>query len=355
MVWGQGKRGKEAGLTGSLKDFGLTDLFQLLGQQQKTGILNLQEKKGRPVQIRFDRGMVVDVVHPSENDEENSLGRRLIQGKLLSPEKWKKAFQLHKEELVSIESALLKSEAIRKEDLTAALRLHAFETIYGLFKWQEGTFWFESKEVFYDSTLTEPLNAEYLLLDVLRMVDEWPLLAKRIPTFGMVMQKVNPLATLEILTGTPWEKSRSFQMEVVYDLVNGVHSVQDIIEISFVGEFDTCKNLIQMMDAGLIEPIPIQTKGSGKKRIQIGPRLLDGGIYLLIIILGFIFIFQFTASRRENFPLSQNERKFWMMTQDSLKKIEEQRRVNAREIFFLETNRYPAHSEEMVQRRISVR
>jgi hypothetical protein len=30
------------GLTGSLKEFGLTDLFQVLGQQQKTGVLNLQ-------------------------------------------------------------------------------------------------------------------------------------------------------------------------------------------------------------------------------------------------------------------------------------------------------------------------
>lgn len=258
---GQAKRGKEAGLTGFLKDFGLTDLFQLLGQQQKTGVLNLQEKKRGIVQVRFDKGMIVGIVLPSEKDEENSLGKRLVQGKLLSPDNWRKAFQLHKEELISIESALLKSEVIRKEDLTAALRLHTFDTIYNLFKWNEGTFWFETKEVYYDSNLLEPLNAEYLLLDVLRMVDEWPLLAKRIPTFGLVMQRVNPSTTLEVLTGTPWEKSRSFQMEVIYELVNGLHTVQEIIDLSFVAEFDTCKNLIAMMDAGLIEPVPMQAPG----------------------------------------------------------------------------------------------
>ena len=351
----QSKRRKGAGLTGSLKDFGLTDLFQLLGQQQKTGVLNLQEKKGRIVQVRFDKGMIVGVVLPSEKEEENSFGKRLIQGKLLSPEKWKKAFQLHKEELLSIESALLKSEVIRKEDLSAALRLHTFETIYNLFKWQEGTFWFEAREGNYDSTLLEPLNPEYLLLDLLRMVDEWPFLAKRLPTFGWVMQKVNPLATLEVLTGSVWEKNRSFQMEAIYDLVNGLHTVQDIIELSFVGEFDTCKNLIQLMDAGLIEPVPMQTKGGKGRKIRIGQHLLDGGIYLLVLILGFLLMVQFAANRRENFPFNPMERKAWAVTQEYFRKIEGEQMVNAREIFFLEMNRYPANADELVKNKLSFR
>lgn len=351
---GQGK-GKKVGLTGSLKDFGLTDLFQLLGQQQKTGILTLQEKKGKIVQVRFDKGMIVGISLPSEKEEENSLGRKLIQSRLLTPDKWKKAFQLHKEELISIESALLKSGGIRQEDLIAALRLHTSETIYNLFKWEEGTFWFEAKEVFYDPTLVEPLNAEYLLLDVLRMVDEWPILAKRLPSLGMVLQKVDPLATLEVLTGTSWEKGRSFQMEVVYDLVNGVHTVREIIELSFLGEFDACKNLIKLMDAGLIQPLATHVKGEKKWRIQIGQQLLNGGIYLLVVILGFIFISHLAVGLRENFPFNLNERKLWRMTQDYLRKIEEGRRENAREIFFLETGRYPTHSEEMVKRGLWIR
>ncbi len=345
----QSKRRRGAGLSGSLKDFGLTDLFQLLGQQQKTGLLNLQEKKGRIVQVRFDKGMIVGVVLPLEKEEENTFGKRLIQGKLLSPEKWKKAFQLHKEELLSIESALLKSEVIRKEDLSAALRLHIFETIYSLFKWQEGTFWFEARESHYDSNLLEPFNTEYLLLDLVRMVDEWPLLAKRLPTFGWIMQKVNPLATLEVLTGSVWEKNRSFQMEAIYDLVNGLRTIQEIIELSFVGEFDTCKNLIHLMDAGLVEPLPIQAKGGKGKKIHIGQHLLDGGIYLLVLILGFLFIFQFAADRKANFPFSPVERRAWVVTREYFCKIEGEQMKNAQEIFFLERNHYPNRADELAK------
>ncbi|MDP3039714.1 MAG: DUF4388 domain-containing protein [Deltaproteobacteria bacterium] len=347
---GRHKSAKDAGLTGSLKDFGLTDLFQILGQQQKTGILNLQENKKGIIQVQFDKGMIVGVAFPSEASEETSLGRRLIQGRLLSPDKWKRAYQQHKEELISIERALIKSEMIRTEDLIAVMRLLTFETIYNLFKWKGGAFWFDAREVYYDSKLVEPLQAEYLLLDVLRMVDEWPLLAKRIPNFAMVMQKVDPLVTLEALTGTSWEKSRSFQMELIYDLVNGLHTVKEIIDLSFVGEFDTCKNLIELMDAGLIDPVPISAEVKKKRGIQVAQHLLDAGVYLTVFILGFLLIFQLTATRREGFPLSENEWKALGMAQDYLRKIEKEKMANAREVFFLEMNRYPANPAEMVKR-----
>jgi len=346
---GRRKNTKDTGLTGSLKDFGLTDLFQILGQQQKTGILNLQENKKGTVQVQFDKGMIVGVAFPSETDEETSLGRKLIQGRLLSPDKWKRAYQQHKEELISIERILIKSEMIRTEDLTAVMRLLTYETIYNLFKWQGGTFRFDAREVYYDSNLVEPLHAEYLLLDVLRMVDEWPLLAKRIPTFAMVMQKVDPLVTLEALNGTPWEKRRSFQMELIYDLVNGLHTVKEIIDLSFVGEFDTCKNLIELMDAGLIEPVPISAEVKKKRGIQVAQHLVDAGVYLMVFILGFLLIFQLAATRREGFPFSQNERKVLGMAQDYLRKIEREKIANAREVFFLEMNRYPVNPAEMVK------
>jgi len=40
------------------------------------------------------------------------------------------------------------------------------------------------------------------------------------------------------------------------------------------------------------------------------------------------------------------------VTQDYLRKIEGERMLNAREIFFLDLNRYPANSEEMAKQRL---
>ncbi len=59
-------------MTGSLKEFGLTDLFQVLGQQQKTGVLNLQGDE-KTVQVFFDKGMIVKVEFPEERGQKSPL------------------------------------------------------------------------------------------------------------------------------------------------------------------------------------------------------------------------------------------------------------------------------------------
>jgi hypothetical protein len=295
---------------------------------------------------------------PSESGEENPLGRRLIRGGLISAENWKKAYRQHKEGLLSIEKVLIESGTITKEDLTAALRLLIFDTIYGLFKWKGGTFLFETKPVSYDHEFVEPLSSEYLLLDVLRMVDEWPMIAERLPSFDMVLQKINPMATLDVLNGTSWEKSRTFQMEVIYDLLDGQRSIKEIIELSFVEEFETCKNLIVMMDAGLIEAtttVSVKKEKKGKKEIRVAKHLADAGAYLLVGILALFLLFQLAITRLPHFPLSQSESQGWRIFQDSLRKVREAKIKIAREVFFLEENRYPQGPGEMAKRGLLIR
>jgi hypothetical protein len=294
--------------------------------------------------------MIVGVAFPSESEEEPVLAGKLIRGGLISPEDWKKAYEQHKESLLGIEKVLLQSEMVRKEDLTAALRLLTFDTIYGLFKWKGGTFRFENRPVSYDPEFVEPLQSEYLLLDVLRMVDEWPMIAERLPDFDVVPHKATPLATLDVLNGTPWEKNRSFQMEVIYDLIDGLRSVREIIARSFVEEFETCKILLLMIDAGLIEPtataIPQKEK---KKRFQVTRTLANPGAYLLAGVLTLLLFLGLITTRLSHFPLSQKEVQGWQVFQDSLKKVQEAKIKNAREVFFLEKNRYPKDIDEMAK------
>ena len=47
-------------LQGTIRDFGLPDIFQLIGLQRKTGILNLTNDKDKEsVTVTFEGGMVV--------------------------------------------------------------------------------------------------------------------------------------------------------------------------------------------------------------------------------------------------------------------------------------------------------
>jgi len=325
-----------------------------LGQQQKTGTLTLKGEK-KDIQVFFDKGLIVGATFPAKTAEDNPLAERLIRGGLLSQSNWQKARDQQKEELLSIEQLLVKNGMVRKEDVTAVIRLLSFETIYSLFKWKGGTFWFEAKGVYYDPNFVEPLNAEYLLLDVLRMVDEWPLLGKRLPSFEMVLQKVDSRNTLAVLSGTPWEGNRSFQMEVIYELVNGQRTVQEIIDLSFVGEFDTCKNLIILMDARVIEPALIHAPSKKKTGIQLSRYLLGSGAYLLVSVLAFFLMVQLANARWSRFPLSEVEWKGWQAIQSSFKKIEDAKARDAREVFFWEEGRYPKDLKEMGERGLLTR
>jgi len=337
-----------------LKDFGLTDIFPLIGQQQKTGVLTLQEgeKAKKVVQILFVKGTIVGTAFPSDPPDEPSLAKRLIRGGVLSEEKWKKAYHQQKEELISVENALLNTGTIVKEDLVAALRLLTFETFYDLFKWKGGIFRFETKEISYDPSFIEPIPSEHLLLDVLRMVDEWPMIAERIPSLDIVLKRVNPTATLDELTGTPWEKKRTVQMDVLYELVDGRRTVQEIIDLSFIGEFDACKNLLAIMDAGMIEPLTLGANKDKKKKIKASGRLRYINAYLLVGLLAFLLAFQLSITRWADFPFTREEREKLQEIQAPSRKIETLKTMNAREVFFLEETRYPTNPSEMVKKEL---
>jgi hypothetical protein len=169
----------------------------------------------------------------------------------------------------------------------------------------------------------------------------------------MVLQKTNPMANLDVLSGTPWEKNRSFQMEVIYDLIDGQRSIKEIIDLSFVEEFETCKNLITMMDAGLIEStatVSVKKEKARTDRLRVLKFLPQAGAFAVLGILAVLVFFQLAATRSSNFPWTPEEARAWGVLQSSLGKMRDARVKNAREVFYLEENRYPQETAEMVKK-----
>ena len=67
-----------AGLSGNLADFGIADVFQLIGQQRKTGVLELRNGSSH-AHLAFDRGLVVSAgLATGRTGELDPLADRLI-------------------------------------------------------------------------------------------------------------------------------------------------------------------------------------------------------------------------------------------------------------------------------------
>jgi len=90
-----------------------------------------------------------------------------------------------------------------------------------------------------------------VLMEGVRRVDEWPMIRKSIPDLDIVFRRTVDLDLpgegLE--SGSKQAKKRNKigdNERKVYKLVDGRHSVRQLVELSLLGEFETCKALYNL-------------------------------------------------------------------------------------------------------------
>lgn len=252
-------------LEGTLKDFSLADIFQLIGLQRKTGILTLQSELDT-VTITFHQGMVVGA-ESVEKKLEDRLGRVLVKRGTITEENLERALETQKETLQRLGYVLVKYNFIQPEELRAALLQQIQQIIFRLFRWKEGYYHFrQEKTVHYDRENISPLSAENILMEGVRMIDEWPNIEKLIESFRTVYVPT-PKAEKAIvhdgdeeiqLGANPQGAAANLitrQQAEVLDLLDGKRDVQTMVDASKLLEFDVCKSLAGLIQRGLVAPL----------------------------------------------------------------------------------------------------
>ncbi|MBI5378779.1 MAG: DUF4388 domain-containing protein [Nitrospirae bacterium] len=267
-------------LEGNIRDFGLTDIFQLISIQRKTGVLAVEGDEDA-VQIAFRDGMIVG----AESDrkyEENRLGMVLVRSGMVADEQVRRALEVQKETRQKLGNILLVNQVISKAALKEALQLQMEETIYKIFRWRKGVYRFNQETVDYDPELITPVDPQHILMDGIRMIDEWPFIEKKIPSLGMVFRLRNGALDRVVRREDPDEEDLSAlehaflgqegssttssrgdgdkihvtpDEERVLLLIDGEKDVSTIVDASRLGEFTVCKTLANFRSYGLIEEV----------------------------------------------------------------------------------------------------
>jgi len=131
-------------LQGTLRDFNLADIFQLIGLQKKTGVLTL--KSGQEVvTVSFLDGNVVaaDSLHRRLEDR---LGTVLVKTKQIASAQLHEALKIQKQTLKRLGDVLVEQKYISQEALREALRIQVTQMIYRLFRWRDGEYHFSQEE-----------------------------------------------------------------------------------------------------------------------------------------------------------------------------------------------------------------
>src|SRR5437763_8202142 len=175
-------------LEGTLRDFSLADIFQLIGLQRKTGVLTLRGKDDT-VTVTFLDGKVV-AADSLNRRLETRLGSVLMKSGLLTQDQLNRALDIQKETLQRLGYVLTHYGIISADSLKQAIQLQILQIVYRLFRWKDGDYHFSQEATIeYDRDNVVPITAESILMEGARMIDEWPIIEKRIRSYDMVFRK----------------------------------------------------------------------------------------------------------------------------------------------------------------------
>ncbi len=251
-------------LEGTIRDFGLPDIFQLIGLQRKTGLLQLNNGQ-ETVTITFESGMVVNA-ESSAKRLEDRLGNVLVKQGKLTREQLDEALQTQRATLQRLGHVVVSQNHITQTDLREALQVQVSQLVYKVFRWREGEYHFApAEQVDYDRDNFTPLSADFILMEGIRMVDEWPIIEKKIPSLDIVFRSAVDPSLIEVAPAdapapdpkrAPTSRIRlSPEEERVYRRVDGTRSVQGIIDTTGLGEFDVCRVLFDLLNRSIIAPV----------------------------------------------------------------------------------------------------
>jgi len=278
-------------LAGTLKDFGIADILQLIGQQQKTGILHLTTKE-QEVSIGFQDGNIVKAESSTRN-KKDLIGEMLVRAEIITPSQLETALDAQRRSLKRLGDVLVSLKMITPDRFRQMVQLQATETLYKLFTWKSGKYEFEQgpADVDQDSGIS-PIRAESVLMEGFRMVDEWPVIKRVINRYDLTFEKTRELPTAaggkdafdaaldsafgdaapaprgddEEPSGVREFKSIGESERKVYALATPGRDLRKLVDLACLGEFETCKALLNLVNNDYLRAVP-----PAGRALEIGP------------------------------------------------------------------------------------
>ncbi len=236
-------------LEGSLTDFGLADILQLIYFQRKTGVLTLTGKTDK-VRLLFIDGNIGGA-ESKRRMEDNRLGKILLKKGCVKEEDLETALEEQRKTGARLGNILIRNDFVEKEVIKDILQGQITETIIQLFGWKQGTYEFAVQGVPPDKDLPFSLDTQHLLMEGLRIVDEWSLIQGRITLDSLFKKGVK---TSSGLTAEELE---------IFAYVDGENDVSAIIDISGQDSFEVSKILLSLLEKEFIETVstvPVKTE-----------------------------------------------------------------------------------------------
>ena len=266
--------GEALTIKGDLETSSVPELLRSLLASRETGVLTF--RRGdlvKAVYIREGR-----VIYGTSNDPDERLGESLlVRGKITARQYLQASNMIRPERRLG--AILVEMEAVDPEELVPAVEQHVRDILLDLICWNRGDYELvmkdvDPRDVELANVVTLNLSTENLILEGIRQCRAWSQVLRGIGgDIGAVPLQADNSELLYKLELTSEEQE-------VLAQVNGRSSVEQICQVSYLPDFETCRILWSLMVLGVIR----REKGGESRGAPEGPADREGELDLEDIV-----------------------------------------------------------------------
>ncbi len=228
-------------LSGSLREFSLSEILQLLSSQRKTGCLRVtRDSEARVVYLLEGRIAAVRDRGMGSDDPLAGFLRRIHR---LSEEQMRGISSIHAESGRDLVDLLLNGRYLEREELTVLYERLVLDVLHEVISWDDGVYSFANGNP-PESVLPMSLSTESMLMEAVRRTDE---MRRYQGTLG------DPGLVLGLKELPDPDASLSEEEKELFGLVDGRRTLGELVAEAPLNEYEAFEALYRLVEAGWIE------------------------------------------------------------------------------------------------------
>lgn len=269
-------------MKGELGTFSVAEILQLIGMQEKSGVLRVRSK-GKSAVLFFDAGKVVSARDRRQGTRDPFLFY-LQENGAIGLEQLNQVIEAKQNEGGDTVEILLDLGIVDQNELVNLLSEYARQTLQNMVKWETGTYEFAgSSDGMPEKSIAKPLRLEPILMEALRRKDEVEEIRRFLPSFDTTI-RVEELNLDDLHLET--------QDAAILTLVDGRRTIEEIIEESSTEEVETLDILERLFALGVVS---IAEMPGRETTTRILSPLRSVAVTASIIVLGAVLRFTILA------------------------------------------------------------
>lgn len=230
-------------LEGNVKDFGLSEILQLIALQKKTGMLSVTSEESAV--IFFIEGRVLST-RDRRSKARDPLKKYLLRYGFIGREEMNKIRQIQMESNLDLTEILLSEKYFTEEQLTAILYEQVQESIQEILSWPKSFYKFiTSKQALQAIQFLKPIKVEGLLMESMRRIDEFIEFQGIFPSEEMVLKRQEP--------GPDAAEKLEGREKTLFELLTYEKTLAELISKAKMSRFCTYESLKNLLEKGLLQ------------------------------------------------------------------------------------------------------